>query len=91
MFLNINILNTFILRTQKIIHKPLGSVWKEVKWKTILEIFSIDWILFNQVLSTNMKTQLHGLVWSLWEEEKINLHDIFHNDLTELLYTWQNT
>jgi len=41
-----------------------------------------------------MKTiQLYGSVWSLWEEAKVILHDIFHKDngLTELLYTEQNT
>lgn len=42
MFLNISILNNFILHTQKIIHKPLGSVWKQVKWKIILERNSIQ-------------------------------------------------
>lgn len=42
MFLNISILNTFILHTQKVIHKPVGSVWKQVKWRTILERNSIQ-------------------------------------------------
>lgn len=42
MLLDISILNTFILHTQKIIHKPVGSVWKQVKWKTILERNSIQ-------------------------------------------------
>lgn len=42
MFLNINILNTFILHTQKIIHKPVSAVWKQLKWKTILERNSIQ-------------------------------------------------
>lgn len=42
MFLNISILNTFILHTKKIIHKPVGSLWKQVKWKTILERNSIQ-------------------------------------------------
>lgn len=42
MFLNISILNAFILHIQKTIHKSVGSVWKQVKWKTILERNSIQ-------------------------------------------------
>lgn len=42
MFLNINILHTFILHTQEIIHKPVSAVWKQLERKTILERSPIE-------------------------------------------------
>lgn len=55
MLLNISILNTFILHTQKIIHKPVGSVWKQLKWKTILER--------NSIQSSSLHKHENTIIW----------------------------